>query len=295
MITTEKVKKATERLETLKKLTLEKYLDEIDDLNSDILIYDVMFHHLVKSDFDEEYEFSALKNADNNEKKEVKSFLPKYMHLCFYDGSVDYWSDSTEIKQNSDYDLVAAKVLDNYDFLITLALDGGEEALEELDKLKDKEYYVDSSVVEYLRNTFFNDDVLIKTILNMTAKNNLFKVFTDEQKEVLFRYPEGVLYFYDNESVKLVNPLFLAKELCSRNDVILDGNMEKVALNVTEQLRQISKEEFDSLVFDLSDDYLSNMANTMYRGSFSDLPVVNDDGSYSDKIWLKEKNDKKIN
>ncbi len=293
MVTKEEVKKNNERLEALRKLTLEKYLDEIEDLNNEMLLYDVMFHHLANGDFASDYEFPILKESNKEEKKEVMELMSKYGNLCFYNESADNWSDSVETIRNADYELISAKILDNYEFLMYVAKYGDEIALEELAKLKDLDGYDESSVVEFLRNTFCNDEVLFKLILNMSSKNSLFKVFTDEQKGTLLKYPEGVLYFYDTNAIKIVSPLFLAMEICNRekdNVSIKDReDVERVCLDVTSKLREISRDDFSEIVMNLSDDYVTeNVSDLLYKGSSSSLPVVNDDGTFSRKVWNKE-------
>ena len=297
MISNEKVKKNSKRLETLKKLTLEKYLDEIDDLNSEILLYDVMFHHLVKGDFADDYEFSALGGVKKEEKKEVMNLVKKYDDLCFYNGSVDFWSDSTETANISDYDFISYNLLDNYEFLMNLAKDGGEDVLDDLEKLKSVEGFNDSSVIEYLRNTFNNDEILFKTVLNMSSKQSLFKVFTDEQKALLLKYPEGVLYFYDKDAIRLVSPLFLAVEACNRmgQEVSIQDreDIERAALDVTQKLRDADIVEFGEVISDMSDDYIDNIEDHMaLNGRLKSLPVLSDDGSISKKIWKKEERDR---
>ena len=297
MVTNEEVKRNNERLESLRKLTLEKYLDEVEDLNNDMLLYDVMFHHLTNGDFASDYEFSVLKGSSKEEKKDIMKLMNNYGNLCFYAGSADNWSDSIETIRNADYELISARLLDNYEFLMSLAKYGDEEALEELSKLKNVEGCDESSVVEFLRNTFCNDEVLFKTVLNMSSKNSLFKVFTDEQKATLLKYPEGALYFYDNSSIKTISPLFLAMEICNRmgEKVSIQDreDIERVCLDVTSKLREISNDDFDAIVMDMSDDYVTeNVSDLLYRGSSSSLPVMNDDGSFSKEIWINEENGK---
>ncbi len=293
MVTNETVKKNSERLETLRKLTLEKYLDEIEDLNNEMLLYDIMFHHLVVGDFSSDYEFPILSGSSKEEKKEILELMKKYGGLCFYNESADNWIDSIEALRTVDYELISARILDNYEFLMFVAKFGDEIALEELAKLKTIEGYNDSSVIEFLRNTFCNDEVLFKILLNMSSKNSLFKVFTDEQKGTLLKYPEGVLYFYDNNSIKMVSPLFLAMEICNRqgdNVSIQDReDIERVCLDVTSKLREISRDDFSEVIMDLSDNYVTkNIPDLLYKGSLSSLPVVNDDGSFSKKVWNVE-------
>lgn len=291
MITTEKVKKTNERLEALKKLTLEKYLDEIDDLNSDMLLDDVMFHHLVNNDFADDYQFPCLEGISKDEKKKAMELVDDYKHLCFYEGSEDYWFDSIETIKNSDYDLIAGKLLDNYEFLISLALEGDKELFENLDKLKDVDGYRETSVIEYLRNTFSNDELLCKILLNMSSKNSLFKVFTDGEKASLLKYPEGTLYLYDSDSIKIVSPLYLACEICNNLDYdynLNDEDIEEVALDVTKKLRDVDDEDFKEVVSSMSDNYLDDFSIDLMDNRAS-LPILNDDGSFSKRVWTKEK------
>ena len=297
MITTEKIEKKVSRLEALKRLTLEKYLDEIEDLNSDILLYDVMFHHLVEGDFFEDYEFSSLEGTSKDEKKEIIEKVKKYSDLCFYDGQVDYWSDSIETVKNMDYEFISSELLDNYEFLIGLCKDSDEEVLEKLEKLKEEDGFNESSVIEYLRNNFKNDEVLAKTILNMSSRNSLFKVFSDKEKAILLKYPEGVLYFYDNDSIKMTSALYLALEICNRmgEDVSIRDreDVERAILDVTEKLRDADVVDFEEVVTDMSDDYLDNL-DTFSRNGTDSMIVLSDDGTLSKKVWNKDKDKNRI-
>ena len=67
-------------------------------------------------------------------------------------------------------------------------------ALKSMMKFKDLEGYKESSVIEYLRNKFGNDELLQRVIWKMFSREDLYNLFTDKQKALLLSRPEGVVY-----------------------------------------------------------------------------------------------------
>ena len=54
----------------------------------------------------------------------------------------------------------------------------------------------------------------------MSKENSVYNVFDDKQKAILCSYPQGVLFFEDENEVKYSNPALLA----TRINNILDGD-----------------------------------------------------------------------
>ena len=121
--------------------------------------------------------------------------------------------------EHKEGNFICLKILDNVNFLVRIALSGGRNALEFLRIFSNKEYYSDSSVVEYLRNSFRYDDVLENIILEMSKEDSSYNVFDEEQKAILCGSPQGVLFFEDDSEVRYSNPALLAARISN----ILDG------------------------------------------------------------------------
>ncbi len=258
IVTKKNVKEATKRLEDLKQATLINYLDDIN-LDDDKSLYDEMMYHFVEGDLDDEFSSSVFVDMEIDDKKELQDLARKYISLCFYDGDVNNWSDSVEVIPK-DYELVSLRLFDNYNFLLEIARDGGEKALQELEKFQSCEGYHENAVIDYLRNTFLSDAILRKIILDLSNKDSVYKVFTEEQRASLCRFPEGTLYFFDldNEVVKFSTPLMLALEINKRItgeefEAVSDKPdllFEKLAMS----LRKAT--EFDDVILDMNADYM---------------------------------------
>ena len=109
-------------------------------------------------------------------------------------------------------------------FLVKIAISGGRDTLEFLRSFSDKEFYSDSSVIEYLRNSFKYDAVLENIIIEMSKENSAYNVFDDKQKAILCSSPQGVLFFEGEDEIKNSNPLLLS----TRINNILDDNEDEI-------------------------------------------------------------------
>lgn len=128
--------------------------------------------------------------------------------------------------------------MNNFIFLYYVAKDGGKETLEQLSKFQDYEGYNESSVIEYLRNTFGSDTLLEHALLIMSNPSSLYSVFTDSQKAELLTFPEGTVYFYGENGPELSHPLLLSMEIYNR--------MNESPIDIT------SLDEFSSMALELS-------------------------------------------
>lgn len=187
-----------ERLEKLKQATIINFTDRIN-YNNKLELYNTLLENVFNGNFDDMFLTKNLDGLSNEEKKNIFELARKYSSLCFFEGNSNYWLDSVEGVYLSDTDLVAYKLLDNYDFLLRVARECGEDSLKELvsfqeaklSENQDIRIFDGKVVIDYLRGIFVDDDVLIDTIKDMT---NSYKEFSTEQKAILCQYPEETLY-----------------------------------------------------------------------------------------------------
>lgn len=219
MSTNDRIFESHKRFEDLKNATILKYLDSVELDNESMDLCDKIIHHFCNGELDNEFYSSLLAILSEEERKEILKLVHEYLDLCFYDGNSEYWIDSVEGIPLKDAQFICLKILDNINFLVRIALSGGRRALEFLRIFSDKEYYSDSSVIEYLRNSFRYDDVLENIILEMSKEDSSYNVFDEQQKAILCGSPQGVLFFEDDTEVKYSNPALLATRISN----ILDG------------------------------------------------------------------------
>ena len=220
MSTNERIFESNKRFEDLKNATLLKYLDVVDLDEESMDLCDKIIYYFCKGELDNEFYSSLLLGLSEEERKNTLKLVHEYLDLCFYAGNNEYWIDSVEGIPLKDAQFICLKILDNINFLVRIALSGGRNSLEFLRIFSDKENYSDSSVIEYLRNSFRYDDVLENIILEMSKENSSYSVFDEEQKAVLCGSPQGVLFFEEDQEVKYSNPSLLA----TRINNILDND-----------------------------------------------------------------------
>lgn len=230
------------RLEKLKQETILRYTDEID-FDQDLSLYDVMINHFVNGDLDDVFDTSVTKGMSDTERKDLFDLTREFVGLCFSNGDVDYWLDSLENTPIFDYSLIAYSIFNSFGFLLGLAKDGGRDVLELLVSLRASEDLRDTALVNYLKNTFVDDKVLSSVLLDMSKKNSFYNIFTDEQKGILLNYPEGTLYAYGEDDIKITYPLVLGIEIYNNvNDddpitEINESDLEPLILTLSEFFR----------------------------------------------------------
>ena len=226
-----KDKVCVERLENLKQVTILDYLNEIDFDNKKSL-YDVMMKHFFEGELDDVFIFSYLSNLEEKEKREIFELARKYQALCFYLGDFSYWADSIGGVYLSDYEFVSQKLLDHYDFLLGLIYDGGEQVLKML------MHFVETmskkgSVLDFLRNSFVNDEILKEIIIEMSREDGIYQRFSIEEKEVLCRYPEGVLYLENKDSIEKVSVEEIQNKIQQEFDKTKDITFEEAVSSIS--------------------------------------------------------------
>ena len=289
MTVEDKKKNAVNRLLNLQAAVIKKFNDSIkygEDEDRGIILSDAIFEHLVTGELNEDYQTEALNGLKAEEKNNLLNLVNQYKDILFYEGDASCWTESSE-KYIEDYTMIATDVLDNYDFVIELAKVGGVNALNLLRDMKDCDGYSDYSVVERLRNTFGNDELLQKVLLEMSKDNNLYNIFTTEEKAELLDYPLGTLYFYKDENTAVIsNPIQLAIELYNRdisNRIELtDDNAQEIVESLTEYLRD-NDFCFSNTVDDLFFEYEEN--NPIYYVSKIDNIEVDKSGKKTKEMF----------
>lgn len=193
---------SVERLEKLKQEVILKNLMDIN-LDKNKNLYEVMMKDLFQGNLDEYFLSNSLKDVEEDEKKEIFQLGREYQGLCFYKGEFFYWTDSIDGVYLNDLDLVCARVLDNYDYLLGLIKDGGEEVVKMILPFQTSFMGKEGSVIEYLRNTFMDDSVLKSILLEMVKKDGIFKDLDTQEKRLLCTYPEGVLFYQKNGKIEM--------------------------------------------------------------------------------------------
>ena len=106
-----------------------------------------------------------------------------------------------------------------------------EKVLEFLSKFISK--IPDNSVIEYLRIHFNNDDLLKSKLLDMINDNSTYKGLTDEEKIVLFIYPNNVL-IKDNNGITADELLKNIGIVIGKNDIISFEDLHRLISSVNQ-------------------------------------------------------------
>ena len=262
-----KIDDGIKRLEKLKQATIERYSADID-YDQDLSLYDFMINHFAKGDLDDVFSSNVYDGMSESEKSDLRSLVREYIGLCFSNGDVDYWLDSLENTPISDFNLIAYSIFDSYDFLLGIAKDGGKDVLELLVSLRASEELRDMAIVSYLRNTFVDDKVLCSILLEMSKKDSQYGIFTDEQKGILLNYPEGTLYAYGDDAIKIISPLVLGIQMF--NNVNSEEPIEDFDDSDLNSIIMMLKEFYRNENFDFYDETMNLV------GSYRDYVRRND-------------------
>lgn len=221
------------RLEDIKDAMV---LNNLSEANLDNLLelYDSMLYKTFSGEFDDVFLSNYL---DESNKEEVLSLAKKYNSLCFYRGEFDNWVDSIEGVTLSDLDLTAINLLDNYDYIIRLAKNGGEDVLRFLNKFNGTPLFERGAVIALLRSSFYNDDVLENILIKLSKEDSEYKDFSDKQKIVLCSYPEGVLYKVNDGNVDFISGIELKNQVIKAYiGSIEEYNISDIDLSSFEQI-----------------------------------------------------------
>lgn len=278
--------------EKLKQETILRYSDEIE-FDADLTLYDVMIKHFVSGDLDNVFSSPVVVGMGDEEKKELFALVREYKDLCFFKGMPFFWLDSVENALGADYDLIAYTVIDNYNYLLSLAKYGGKDVLEELRRINQSQDFSDSCIVDFLRNSFIDDKALTAVLSDMSKENSFYDIFTDEQKSDLLSTPEGTLYSYINpKQIRITSPLLLGSKICNEYtydsiDSIDESNCDDLVLHLSNFFRgELMETEFSDAVFDLSSRYRDYIFSKNLIVDSNDFKIVYDiTGADIQKAW----------
>lgn len=258
MLENDEITRKIHNIDNLKQYVLNNYFEDLR-LEEEIGLYDDLIKHFFSSDLDDIYDNSLFDNMDKSSRKNVLEEAHKYQDLCFYDGNVNYWVDSCDSIPVEDYDLITYQLMDNFEFLIKLYLTGGKKSLDLLRDYNESIYRDKNlSCVEDIRRNFVTDEVLFNVFDNMSNDNTMYDVFTKNEKNTLLEYPEGTLYFYGDESIKITNPLFLSLEIYYRmNGKTYDISGRDDFLKVSSSFTGffLNEDNFDNTIMDMFYEY----------------------------------------
>ena len=140
------------RLEKLEQDTIVKYFEKIPfsnyKENNLFSLYDFMIVHLLRGDLNHSFLSDNLEDLEEEEKENLFDLVQNYSYLIFYDGNSRCWMDSLEGVTLQDMDLVCLRLLDNYDFLLKIAKEGGETVLKPLAQFQKSTISKEGSVLE---------------------------------------------------------------------------------------------------------------------------------------------------
>ena len=194
------------RLETLKQAVIEKYSSEID-FNQPIELYETIIHKLVDGELDYWFYSEELKDLDSFEKESVFTLARAYCDLCFYQGDPNLWLESVSGASLGDFDYTCAKILENYNFLLVLSHLGGESVLKEVQRIDTMHYLDGVAPIEFLRNRFINDEILIQFLCALSDPKGKAKELSYDEKAILCAYPDGVIYSVSDQGEIVLNDL----------------------------------------------------------------------------------------
>ena len=258
---------SSKRLTNLKQATLIKYLDEIN-LDEDLDLYDKMISHFTMGDLDEEFSSSYLNDKTKEEKKELMQLVHKYGYLCFKDENYDYWADSILNIPLSDCDFLCSQLFDNFNFLVKICNDNGEVIPKFLKKFIGNKDYEESSIIDTLGNSFDDDKILEKFLIDMSGDYSLFNLFSTEQLALMLKNPKGILYDYTDDSITFYSPVELAlkiyKKATGSDYDLVEDDFESVK-NLVFALREDSM--FDDALIELQVDSINKVKGKNARNS----------------------------
>ena len=163
----------------LEDVCLERYLDEInfkldDDSSNDLYLCDVMVEHLSKGDLNDVYESDLIESFREDDKKKLLDLVSKNSDICFVNNSSEYWIDTINYIEVEDYRFAVKKILDNFEFLLKVCINCGENKLRLLSSLKDQKLHINQSIVDSIRDSFESDEEIF-SLLNSNLPDNVIK------------------------------------------------------------------------------------------------------------------------
>ncbi len=252
----DEIEVSAKRLENMKQATIVNYLSDID-LDNDLDLYDTMIHLFVDGTLDYAFYSPIFDKMNADDRKKLFKMVRKYISLCFFDGNPNYWTDSVEGISLLDSDFICMKILDNYHYLLELAKDGGEELLKQIKEFQLTDLFSNSVMIDYLRNTFDDDELLKKRLLDVCLEDESYQGLTSQQKAILFRYPVGVLYTVDDKNQKkLLTSDYLKNEIIKR----ISSSQDLTSMSLKDVVSILGNSNFEEIVSDI---YLDSMVESI--------------------------------
>lgn len=254
----EKRRLAVRRLSDLKDQAIVMSLETMD-CEDKLALYDSIFNLFAHGELDNQLESYAFDGMSEDDRVKSIRLVGDHRGLVFYKGLGEYWLDSLEGYAVSDNEIITYSIFDNYDYLLDLGRRGGNRVLQQLEMFQNTGY-INSSVVEYLRRSNLDDEVLSTILLDMSREDSLYNIFTDEQKCVLLGNPYGNLFTTSEAGVVVRSPIDIAVDLYKETygkDISIDKDN---GLDVVRGLREfLLTADIDQSVSERSDDYVLNM------------------------------------
>ena len=254
----EKRRLAVGRLSDLKDQAIVMSLETMD-CEDKLALYDSIFNLFAHGELDNQLESYAFDGMSEDDRVKLIRLVGDHRGLVFYKGLGEYWLDSLEGYAVSDNEIITYSIFDNYDYLLDLGRRGGNRVLQQLEMFQNTGY-INSSVVEYLRRSNLDDEVLSTILLDMSREDSLYNIFTDEQKCVLLGNPYGNLFTTSEAGVVVRSPIDIAVDLYKETygkDISIDKDN---GLDVVRGLREfVLTADIDQSVSERSDDYVLNM------------------------------------
>lgn len=254
----EKRRLAVGRLSDLKDQAIVMSLETMD-CEDKLALYDSIFNLFAHGELDNQLESYAFDGMSEDDRVKLIRLVGDHRGLVFYKGLGEYWLDSLEGYAVSDNEIITYSIFDNYDYLLDLGRRGGNRVLQQLEMFQNTGY-INSSVVEYLRRSNLDDEVLSTILLDMSREDSLYNIFTDEQKCVLLGNPYGNLFTTSEAGVVVRSPIDIAVDLYKETygkDISIDKDN---GLDVVRGLREfLLTADIDQSVSERSDDYVLNM------------------------------------
>lgn len=272
MVKKERRRYAVKRLKELKDAAIVLDLETMD-VNNDLALYDSMFRSFARGDLDHQFESIVFDGLSEDERIKLIDLVKNYRGLCFYNEKAENWLNSLELMPINDSELIAYSIFDNYDFLLELGHKGGKRVLDQIRQFKNTGY-INSSVVEYLRQSNIDDRILQIILLDMARKDSLYNLFSSEQKALLLGNPLGTLYSYTKDGVEIKSPLILAVELYVE---VMEKGFDLSSMSI-EDVFKILKEflqtaDLDNVVVSLADEYISSLERYSYSENIDNIKV----------------------
>ena len=173
----------------------------------------LLFKTIKEGAFDDIFLSEDLDGLKEEERQRILYLSRKYHYLCFYRGDMDYWLESVEGITDSNCDTIVAIILSNYNYLIRLAKNGGENVLNFLSKFKSSELFEKGAIISLLLLNFHDDDTLETILIDMAREDGRYRDFTDTQKIILCDTPEGVLYKETSDGLVILSRDELKKSI----------------------------------------------------------------------------------